>query len=70
MVTERDRKLGKRIQKLRKKVSLTQEQLAEKVKLSSKFIQFIENGNRIPSLKTVYKIARALGTKAQDLFPF
>jgi len=68
MVTEKDRKLGKRIQKLRKKAGLTQEQLAEKVKLSAKFIQFIENGNRIPSLKTVYKIARTLEVKTQDLF--
>jgi len=68
MVTEKDRKLGNRIQKLRKKAGLTQEQLAEKVKLSAKFIQFIENGNRIPSLKTVYKIARTLEVKTQDLF--
>lgn len=70
MVTEKDKKLGKRIQKLRKKVGMTQEQLAEKVKLSAKYIQFIESGNRIPSLKTVYKIAHVLGVKAQDLFPF
>jgi len=68
MVTEKDRKLGNRIQKLRKKAGLTQEKLAEKVKLSAKFIQFIENGNRIPSLKTVYKIARTLEVKTQDLF--
>lgn len=70
MVTEKDKRLGKRIQKLRKQASLTQEELAEKVKLSAKYIQFIENGNRVPSLKTVYKIARALNIKEQDLFSF
>jgi DNA-binding XRE family transcriptional regulator len=70
MATERDKKLGKRIQKARKKAGLTQEKLAEKVKLSTKFIQFIESGNRAPSLKTVYRIARALDVKVQDLFPF
>lgn len=70
MVANKDKKLGKRIQKLRKNAGLTQEQLAEKIRLSSKYVQFIENGNRMPSLKTVYKIARTLGTKAKDLFSF
>lgn len=68
MVTEKDKRLGKRIQKLRKEASLTQEQLAEKVKLSAKYIQFIESGNRVPSLKTVYRVANALGVKPQGLF--
>ena len=70
MTTERDRKLGKRVQKARKKAGLTQEKLAETVKLSTKYIQFIESGKRTPSLKTVYKIGRALNIKVQDLFPF
>lgn len=68
MVTKKDRRLGSRIQKLRKKAGLTQEQLAEKVKLSAKYIQFIESGNRVPSLKTLYKVANALGIKPQELF--
>ena len=70
MITEKDKRLGQRIQKYRKQSGLTQDQLAEKVRLSAKFIQFIETGNRIPSLKTVYRIAKALGVKVQDLFPF
>lgn len=70
MITENDRKLGKRIQRLRKRASLTQEKLAEKAKLSAKYIQFIETAHRSPSLKTIQKLARALGTKAKDLFPY
>lgn len=70
MITENDIKLGKRIKKYRKLAGLTQEELAEKLKLSTKYIQFIETANRKPSLKTVYKIARVLGVKVQDLFPF
>lgn len=70
MITENDIKLGKRIKKYRKLAGLTQEELAEKLKLSTKYIQFIETANRKPSLKTVYKIARVLGVKVQDLFQF
>ena len=70
MITETDKRLGKKIQKLRKQAGFTQEQVAEKVKLSTKYIQFIEAGNRKPSLKTVYKLARVLDVKVQDLFPF
>lgn len=70
MVTENDKKLGTNIQKLRKKAGLTQEELGEKVKVSAKYIQFIEAGTRKPSLKTVYKIARVLGVNVKDIFPF
>lgn len=70
MATEQDTKLGKRIQKLRKAGGMTQEQLAEKLHLSTKYIQFIETGHRKPSLKTIYKIARALGVNVHELFPF
>ena len=70
MITERDKNLGKKIKKLRKLAKFTQEELAEKMKVSPKYIQFIENGSRKPSLKTVYKIAKVLGVKVQELFPF
>ncbi len=49
---------------------MTQSYLAEKVGVSMKFIQFIEAGNRKPSLKTIYRIARALGVEVKGLFPF
>ena len=57
MNTEKDRRLGKEIKKLRKKLNMTQEKLAEKINLSAKFIQFIESGDRTPSIKTLNKIA-------------
>ena len=43
MITEKDIRLGKHIQKRRKELGLTQEELAEKTKLSLKYIQFVEN---------------------------
>ena len=70
MITENDRRLGKRIQKLREEKGMIQSELAEKVKLSTKYIQFIETGHRRPSLKALYRIASALGSKVSELFPF
>jgi transcriptional regulator with XRE-family HTH domain len=70
MITKKDESLGKQIKKQRKKVGFTQDQLAEKSGLSTKYIQFVESANRTPSLKTLYKIAKALGVKVKDLFHF
>mgnify|MGYP001566908421 CR=1 FL=1 len=70
MITENDRRLGKRIQKLREQAGLKQYQLAERVKLSTKYIQFIETAHRIPSLKALYRIAHALNVKVSEIFPF
>lgn len=69
-ITEQDYRLGRKIQKIRKVKGLTQEQLAEKVKVSTTFIGYVETGYRRPNLKMVYKIARALDAKVKDIFPF
>lgn len=69
-ITEQDYRLGRKIQKIRKAKGLTQEQLAEKVKVSTTFIGYVETGYRRPNLKMVYKIARALDAKVKDIFPF
>lgn len=70
MASKNDLLLGQQIQKLRRQRGLTQEKLAEKVKLSAKYVQFIESGNRAPSLKTLYRIASALDCKVSHLFLF
>ncbi|OGK19006.1 hypothetical protein A3D80_03530 [Candidatus Roizmanbacteria bacterium RIFCSPHIGHO2_02_FULL_40_13b] len=70
MITENDRRLARHIQKLRKQTGMTQEELAEKVRLSTKYIQFIETAHRIPSLKALYRLATALNIKVSELFPF
>lgn len=69
-ITEQDYRLGRKIQKIRKAKGLTQEQLAEKVKVSTTFIGYVETGYRRPNLKMIYKIARALDAKVKDIFPF
>ncbi len=62
-------KLGERIEELRKKKRMTQEELAEKAGLHRAYFWDIENGRNI-SIKTAYNIARALGVKLSELFNF
>lgn len=69
-VTKQDLRLARNIQKTRKKKGLTQEELAEKIKKSVTWVGYIESGYRIPNLKLIYKIAKALDVKVKDLIPF
>lgn len=62
-------KLGRKIEELRKKKGLTQEELAEKAGLHRAYFWDVEQGRNI-SIKTAYNIARALGVNVKDLFPF
>lgn len=69
-ITKKEIQLGKRIKKLRRKAGLTQEQLAEKVNVSTTHIGLVETGKRRVSLKTLQKIASVLGVKVKELLPF
>ena len=63
------KKLGERIEAIRKKKGMTQEKLAEGAGLHRAYFWDIERGRNI-SVKTAYKIAKALGVKLSDLFDF
>lgn len=63
-------KLGERIRALRKSAGLTQEQLAEKVNVSVNFIGNAERGESAASVKTLRRIAKALGVSLKELFDF
>lgn len=69
-ITKQDIKLGRTIQKARKATGVTQEELADKVGVTTTWIGYIETGYRRPNLKMIYKIARALNVKVKDIFPF
>ena len=69
MFKKTGKEIGKLIRKARKSANITQERLSESFGLTSKYIQYIENSRRNPSLKTIYKIAKALKIKAKDLIP-
>ncbi|MEJ0073240.1 MAG: helix-turn-helix transcriptional regulator [Candidatus Saccharibacteria bacterium] len=63
------RKLGHRIETLRKGAGLTQEELAERADLHRAYFWDIEHGRNI-SIKTAHKIATALKISLKDLFDF
>lgn len=60
--------LGKKIQRRRKSLKLTQEELAEKVGISLVYMGYIEQGRYAPSLEVLNKIARALKIPLSELF--
>jgi len=69
-VTQKDYKLGRHLQKIRKSKKITQEQLAEKIGTSQTWIAYIETGRYTPNLKMFEKIAKVLGVQVKDLIPF
>jgi transcriptional regulator with XRE-family HTH domain len=70
MTNDNNKRLGKQICKLRKHNGLTQEELAKKVGVSTKHIQYIEGATRVPSLNVLYGIAHALKVQVSELFRF
>ena len=62
--------LGQKIQLLRKKRRLTQEQFAELISIDPKNVSKIENGNNYPSAETLTSIAKALEVDIYELFVF
>lgn len=62
--------LGKRIQELRKRKGLKQEQLAEICNVEPASVSNIENGRNYPSFQTLEKIIRALGISFTEVFKF
>ena len=61
-------KLLNRLQKLRKKAGLTQEELSNSAEVSRKSINAIENGVYVPSTVLALKISKTLGCKVEDIF--
>jgi transcriptional regulator with XRE-family HTH domain len=60
--------LGKNIKKLREKRQWSQEKLSEKADIHVSYIGQIERGMRYPSLKTLFKLADAMGVKIGEIF--
>lgn len=63
-------KFGEKMQKARKAKGVTQEELAAKLSMHRTYIGLIERGERNPTIRTLYKIAKALGVQASELLPF
>lgn len=61
------KELGKKIKRARKATDYSQEELADKVRISRTHMGHIEQGRRTPSLEVLEKIARALKVSIKDL---
>ncbi len=62
--------IGKKIQKFRKLVGLSQEALAERINLETNSLSKIETGTRFPSFATLEKLSYYLNRKYSDFFDF
>ncbi len=60
--------LGKKIQRIREEMGLTQIELANRVNVSRVYMGYIEQGRATPSLEVVEKIARVLKTSISSFF--
>ncbi|TAN42580.1 MAG: XRE family transcriptional regulator [Nitrospirae bacterium] len=66
-----ERKLiGQRIQELRKKQGLSQEELSEKAATSPNYLSRIERGTENPTLDMLIKLSRALKVEMWEMFDF
>ena len=62
------KELNNKLEEFRKASGLTQSELAEKVEVSRKSINSVENGIYIPTTLLALKIAKALNCTVDDLF--
>lgn len=60
--------LGSHLKEARSAAGLTQAELAERVGVSRKTINTVENGVFIPSTLLALKLAKALKCRVEDLF--
>ncbi|UCG04604.1 MAG: helix-turn-helix transcriptional regulator [Candidatus Heimdallarchaeota archaeon] len=59
-----------RLKELRKEYNLTQEELANKLKITRQTVIAIEKGRYNPSLGLAFKIAQLFKCKIEDIFIF
>lgn len=61
------RLVGRNVKRIREKVGLTQEELAESSGFSQQYISGLEKGQRNPTIVTLYELAKALRVSHMDL---
>lgn len=63
-------RFGERVKKLRTQRKMSQLELSQKAQLDLTTINEIENGNREPMLRTIWRITNALNISLKDMFDF
>jgi putative transcriptional regulator len=59
---------SRKIKELRESKGMTTRAFAREAGISTETLNAVEHGRRQPSVRTLSKIARALGVEARDLF--
>ncbi|MFD3003662.1 helix-turn-helix domain-containing protein [Pontibacter toksunensis] len=62
-----EKTFGNVLQELRREQGLTQEELAFRSSLDRTYISLLERGLRVPTIDTLFKVSKSLGTKPEDL---
>lgn len=63
-------KFGERLQQVRKSKGISQEELAATLSMHRTYVGLIERGQRNPTVRTLYKISKALRVPSSELLPF
>lgn len=63
-------KFGQKLQKARKSKKISQEELTEILSMHRTYVGFIERRERNPTIRTLYKIAKAHKVNSSELLPF
>lgn len=61
-------KFGQTIKNARQAIGLTQDDLAEQTGVTTRYIMAIENENKQPSMKVLFKLIRTLKISADTIF--
>jgi len=64
------KQFGEKLQKIRKDQEISQDKLAEIVGVHRTYLSLVEKGERNPSLRTIYRLVKALKISAAELLPF
>lgn len=67
--TKLGKTIGANLQSARKARHYTQEEVAQKVDLTTNYYATLERGEATASIETYYAIFAVLGVKASDIFP-
>lgn len=68
--TQALKKFGENLQKVRKGKGISQEKLAEEIGVHRTYLSLVEKGDRNPSLRTIYRLSKALNVHSSKLLSF
>jgi transcriptional regulator with XRE-family HTH domain len=64
------KRLGRRLQRLRRLRGLTQEQLAERIDINPKYLSSVERGEENPTLDLLLRLGEGLQVELPELFQY